>query len=185
MSRSARSGPERRCRPSAGRSRPHPPGTRPPPALQEQAAFKKTRRDARRGRSPPPPGRPVALLCTDEHRIGLKPATRRVWAPRGQRPTALGHHRYEWLYVTAFVAPATGESRWYVGNGVSKPLFERLLAAFAHEAGAGPDRTLILLLDGAGWHTEAGLRVPDGLRLVYLPPDTPELQPADPSTSSG
>lgn len=77
------------------------------------------------------------------------------------------------------MAPATGESHWYVGNGVSKPLFERLLAAFAHEAGAGPERTLILLLDGAGWHTEAGLRVPDGLRLVYLPPYTPELQPAE------
>ncbi|KQP93732.1 hypothetical protein ASF57_22260 [Methylobacterium sp. Leaf117] len=111
--------------------------------------------------------------------MGLKPIIRRVWAPRGQRPTALGHHRYEWLYVTAFVAPATGESHWYVGNGVSKPLFEGLLALFAREAGAGERRTVILLLDGAGWHTEPGLRVPDGLRLVYLPPYTPELQPAE------
>nr|WP_246733545.1 IS630 family transposase [Methylobacterium sp. BTF04] len=125
------------------------------------------------------PGRPVALFCTDEHRIGLKPVTRRVWAPRGHRPIALGHHRYEWLYVTALVAPATGESHWYVGNGVSKPLFERLLALFAREAGAGEQRTIILLLDGAGWHTETGLRVPEGLRLIDLPPYTPELQPAE------
>ena len=29
------------------------------------------------------------------------------------------------------------------------------------------------------WHTEPGLAVPDGLRLVYLPPYTPELQPAE------
>ncbi|WP_375453357.1 transposase [uncultured Methylobacterium sp.] len=49
---------------------------------------------------------------------------------------------------------------------------------FAREAGAGERRTVILLLDGAGWHTEPGLRVPEGLRLVYLPPYTPELQPA-------
>ena len=104
---------------------------------------------------------------------------RRVWAPRGQRSIALGHHRYEWLYVTAFVATATGESHWYVGNGVSKPLFERLFAAFALEAGAGHERTIILILDGAGWHSEPGLRVPDGLRLVYLPPYTPELLPAE------
>ncbi|GJD86276.1 hypothetical protein HPGCJGGD_4181 [Methylobacterium haplocladii] len=81
--------------------------------------------------------------------------------------------------MTAFVAPVTGESHWYVGNGVSKPLFEGLLAAFAREAGAGPQRAVILLLDGAGWHTEAGLRIPEGLRLVYLPPYTPELQPAE------
>ena len=77
------------------------------------------------------------------------------------------------------MAPATGESHWYVGNGVSKPLFEALLAAFAREAGAGEHRTVILLLDGAGWHTEPGLAVPDGLRLIYLPPYTPELQPAE------
>src|SRR5919107_191384 len=124
------------------------------------------------------PDKPVEVWATDEHRIGLKPILRRVWAPRGQRPTALGHHRYEWLYVTAFVAPATGESHWSVGNGVSKPLFERLLALFAQEAGAGPQRTILLLLDGAGWHPEPGLRVPDGLRLIPLPPYTPELQPA-------
>ncbi len=77
------------------------------------------------------------------------------------------------------MAPATGESHWYVGNGVSKPFFERLLALFAREAGAGPDRTVILLLDGAGWHTQPGLCVPEGLRLIYLPPYTPELQPAE------
>ena len=77
------------------------------------------------------------------------------------------------------MAPATGESHWYVGNGVSKPLFEALLALFAREAGAGERRTVILLLDGAGWHTEPGLRVPDGVRLIYLPPYTPELQPAE------
>jgi len=125
------------------------------------------------------PARPVTVFCTDEHRIGLKPVLRRGWAPRGQRPIALGHHRYEWLYVTVFVAPATGESVWFVGHRVSKPLFEELLASFAHAVGAGRDRTVVLVLDNAGWHTEPGLAVPEGLRLVYLPPHSPELQPAE------
>lgn len=119
------------------------------------------------------------MFATDEHRIGLKPVLRRVWAPVGERPTAPGHHRFEWLYVTAFVAPATGETFWYVSNGVSKPFFEALLALFAKEAGAGRDRTIVLELDNAGWHGEQNLRVPDGIRLVYLPPYTPELQPAE------
>src|SRR4051794_15694090 len=51
------------------------------------------------------PHTPVEVWATDEHRIGLKPIIRRVWAPKGQRPIALGHHRYKWLYVTAFVQP--------------------------------------------------------------------------------
>jgi hypothetical protein len=125
------------------------------------------------------PDRPVELFATDEHRIGLKPIIRRVWAPVGERPTAPGHHRFEWLYVTAFVAPATGETFWYLSNGVSKPFFEALLALFAQEVGAGRERTIVLELDNAGWHSEPGLTVPEGIRLVYLPPYTPELQPAE------
>ena len=99
---------------------------------------------------------------------------RRVWAPKGQRPIALGHHRYKWLYVTAFVQPISGEMFWYISNGVSKPFFAALLALFAREAGAGRDRIIVLELDNAGWHTEPNLAVPDGIRLVYLPPYSPE-----------
>jgi hypothetical protein len=70
------------------------------------------------------PDKPVEVWATDEHRLGLKPIHRRVWAPIGERPIALGHHRYEWLYVTAFVAPASGETVWYLSNGIDKPFFE-------------------------------------------------------------
>ena len=122
---------------------------------------------------------PVELWTTDEHRLGLKPIRRRMWAPKGQRPLALGHHRYEWLYVTAFVQPSTGETFWSVSTGVSKPFFAALLAKFAEESGAGRDRRIVLNLDNAGWHTPKGLPVPDGLRLEYLPPYSPELQPAE------
>lgn len=115
----------------------------------------------------------------DEHRIGLKPIIRRVWAPRGERPRAPGHHRFEWLDVTAFVQPTSGEVFWSIANGVSKPFFEKLLAAFAREAGAGRDRIIILVIDNAGWHTRPGLTIPKGIQLIYLPPYSPELQPAE------
>ena len=95
------------------------------------------------------PGVPVETFATDEHRLGLKPVVRRVWAPVGVRPIAPGHHRFEWLYVTAFVSPATGECFWYISNGVSKPFSEALLATFAEEARAGRDRIIVLVLDNA------------------------------------
>ena len=125
------------------------------------------------------PDKPVEVWATDEHRIGLKPILRRVWAPKGQRPIALGHHRYKWLYVTAFVQPISGETFWYVSNGISKPFFAALLALFAREAGAGRERLIVLGLDNAGWHTAPNLVVPDGIRLVYLPRYSPALQPAE------
>ena len=129
----------------------------------------------------------------DEHRIGLKPILRGVWAPKGQRPTALGHHRYEWLYVWGFVEPATGATVWNVSNAVCnvrsssascgsaplKELFEGILLDFAKSAGAGANKRIVLQLDGAGWHGPENLAVPDGVRLVFQPSHSPGLQPAE------
>jgi hypothetical protein len=102
-----------------------------------------------------------------------------VWAPIGERPLALGHHRFEWLYVTGFVRPATGRTVWNVGNNVSKEYFELVLADFAKSVGAGKKRRIVLQIDNAGWHGPENLRVPDGIRPVYQPAHSPELQPAE------
>src|SRR4051794_80049 len=85
----------------------------------------------------------------------------------------------KWLHVAAFVQPSSGETFWSVSNGVSKPFFAALLALFAREAGAGRARMIVLGLASAGWHTAPNLVVPDGIRLAYLPPDSPERQPAE------
>ena len=36
-----------------------------------------------------------------------------------------------------------------------------------------------MLLDGAGWHTVAGLQVPPTMHLLRLPPYSPELNPVE------
>ena len=125
------------------------------------------------------PDRPVEVWATDEHRLGPQPVRRRVWAPAGARPIALGHHRYRWLHVTAFARPTSGEAVWYLSSGLSKPLFAALLAASARRTGAGRERRIVLVLDNAGWHGPAGLAVPDGIGPVFRPPYSPEPQPAD------
>ena len=115
----------------------------------------------------------------DEHRIGLKPILRGVWAPKGERPIAIGHHRYEWLYVWGFVEPVSGATVWNVSNAVCKEMFEAILADFAKSVGAGQSKRIVLQLDGAGWHGPENLTVPDGIRLVFQPAHSPELQPAE------
>jgi transposase len=77
------------------------------------------------------------------------------------------------------VAPAKGETVWYLSNGVDKPFFAELLKSFARQTGAGRERIIILVVDNAGWHGPENLPVPDGIRLVFLPPYSPELQPAE------
>src|SRR5262249_61836296 len=100
----------------------------------------------------------------DEHRIGLKPIVRGVWAPVGERPIALGHHRFEWLYVTGFVEPVSGRTVWNIANAVCKEMFELVLADFAKSVGAGPTKRIVLQLDNAGWHGPENLAVPDAAR---------------------
>ena len=125
------------------------------------------------------PERRVEVWAFDEHRIGLKPILRRQWAPAGQRPIAMGRHRFEWLYLYGFVHPTTGEVVWFVCSTVDTDLFSAVLAAFARAVNAGGDKLVVLALDRAGWHVSDRLVVPDGVVLEFLPPYTPELQPAE------
>lgn len=115
----------------------------------------------------------------DEHRIGLKPLLRRVWAPIGQRPVAIIRHRFAWRYVVGFVHPASGRTVFHLATSVSIPLFEAELAAFARAVGASPHKQIVLVLDRAGWHASVRLRVPEHMHLLFLPPYSPELQPAE------
>lgn len=115
----------------------------------------------------------------DEHRIGLKPIVRRLWAKRGQRPTVIVYPRYQWLYVYAFVQPTTGRTFWLLMPIVSIAAFSAALTASAEFVGTGPDKLVMLLLDRAGWHTSPHVQRPANVSLHFLPAYSPELQPAE------
>jgi hypothetical protein len=121
----------------------------------------------------------VEVWCEDEHRLGLKPIIRKVWSPIGQRPTVKVHQRYEWTYLYAFARPKTGEVHWLVLPTVNAEVFSLALESFASEVGAGKRKRIVLVVDGAGWHTAKKLVVPEGIHLEFLPPHSPELQPAE------
>ena len=119
------------------------------------------------------------VWALDQHRLGLQPIQRRVWAPIGQRPLAPVQPRYEWLYVYAFVRPTTGQTFWLLLPTVTTPVMTVALELFAQHVGAGPSKRIDLVLDQAGFHTAHELVVPEGIRLEFLPAYSPELQPAE------
>ena len=120
-----------------------------------------------------------ALWAQDEHRLGLLPIRRRVWAPKGQRPTARVERHYQWLYVYGFVRPSTGQSWWCLLPRVTTKAFALALAAFARDEGIDAEHRALLVLDRAGWHVSPKVVLPEGLHLAFLPPYSPELQPAE------
>jgi hypothetical protein len=84
-----------------------------------------------------------------------------------------------WRYLVGLVHPASGRTLFHLATSVSIALFEGELAAFAHAVGATPAKQIVLVLDRAGWHTSAHLRVPDHVHLLFLPAYSPALQPAE------
>ena len=121
----------------------------------------------------------VEVWGFDEHRLGLKPIVRRVWALKGKRLKVPVHHRYQWLYLYAFVHPESGQSHWLILPRVDVEVLNLGLVDFAKSVGAGRSKQVMVVMDRAGWHMSNGVVVPDGVHLMPLPPYSPELQPAE------
>lgn len=121
----------------------------------------------------------LTVWAEDEHRLGLLPVVRRVWAPKGQRPLAAVERHYEWLYVYSFVRPRTGHSWWCLFPTVSTEAMSVALATFARDEGIDADHRVVLVVDQAGWHSSAKVVLPEGVHVVFLPAASPELQPAE------
>ena len=119
----------------------------------------------------------VELWAMDEHRLGLKPIIKRGWSKKGKRQITVVHHRYEWLYLYAFVCPQRGQNIWYIMPGVNTEIYRMAIDDFACSVGASKDKGVIVVLDQAGWHSEKEL--PLGIELEYLPSHSPELQPVE------
>ena len=115
----------------------------------------------------------------DEHRLGLKPILRRVWARRGERPVAVVRPRYQWLWLYSFTRPATGETWWLVLPRVSVAAMTVALAEFAQAMEVGTTKRGALVLDQAGGQTSGKMAVPEGISLMPLPAYSPELQPVE------
>jgi putative transposase len=42
-----------------------------------------------------------------------------------------------------------------------------------------PDDYLLVVMDGAAWHTAKRLLIPENVKLLFLPPATPEMNPIE------
>ena len=125
------------------------------------------------------PGIQVDTWFFDEHRVGLKPIIKKVWSKIGIRPKAIVSYGYEWLYVYGFVKPKTGENLWYLIPRVNTKWLNVVYKNFAIDANVSEKKKVLLVEDNAGWHSSKKVEVPAGITIAFLPPYSPELQPAE------
>jgi transposase len=118
----------------------------------------------------------VRVFSQDESRFGLLTIRRRRLTARGVQPIGAVQHDFEWFYVYGAVEPTTGDRFFLELPYLNAEMFQLFLDAFAQ---AFPDSLNILVLDNSGAHTAQRLTLPTNVRLVFLPPYGPELNPIE------
>ena len=118
---------------------------------------------------------PLRLMFQDEARFGRISDTRYCWAKRPMRPMVQAMLTHQYTYAYAAVSPVDGKFDSLIlpqVNGECMQLFiDELSGRYPHE-------NIIMILDGAGWHKTA-FKLPENLKLHFLPPYSPELNPQE------
>ena len=121
---------------------------------------------------------PVRLWVLDEHRYGLLPVIRRVWGLRGVRVHAPYATRYQWGYLHEALE-VDGANRLEL---LFTPCIDQdVHTLFLQQLGATEPAALhIVIQDQAGFHLPpTDPRLPPNVRLLPLPPYSPELNPVE------
>jgi hypothetical protein len=115
-------------------------------------------------------------MFQDEGRFGLLGTPRRCWAPRGTRPVVGARLERKYLYAFAAVSPHDGVMDSLVLPCVNAETMSLFLQEVAQRHA---DEFVLMVMDQAGWHIAGELCVPSNMRLLFLPPYSPELNPAE------
>ncbi|WP_330873357.1 transposase [Paraburkholderia hospita] len=96
-------------------------------------------------------------MFQDEARFGRISDTRRCWCPKPARPLCQAMVTQEYTYAYAAVSVADGVLDSLIlphVNGACMQMFLDEVCA------RHPDDRIVMVLDGAGWHQSASLRLP-------------------------
>jgi transposase len=125
---------------------------------------------------PTSPRLPIRLMFEDEARFGRLSDPRRCWAPAGMRPEVEVQVVREYEYAFAAVSPHDGVLDTLVLPVANTEAMSVFLAEVAQRH---PNELILMVLDGAGWHRAQRLQVPANMRLIPLPPWSPQLNPVE------
>ena len=122
-------------------------------------------------------GRRVRLWVMDEMRCGLHTEMRRVWGLPGVRPVVPVQQKYEWQYVYGALEVGKAGAQFIYAESVG---LEWNAAFLQQIASHDPDAVHVVIYDGAGFHHRDGdPSLPANVRIVSLPPYSPELNPVE------
>jgi transposase len=118
----------------------------------------------------------VNLYFQDESRFGLKTHIGRCLTSRGVKPIAQYQHAFKNTYLYGSFSPINGDQFVYEIEGTSSEIFYNYLLKFSEYK---PEEVKLLIIDNAGFHSLSKYKLPENIRLIKIPPYSPEINPCE------
>lgn len=115
-------------------------------------------------------------MFQDEAGFGCINKPKYCWCKKGVCPVVPCHHIREYRYAYGAVEPQTGESFFlmlpYCNTDCMNVFLRELVNVY-------PQDSIRLVCDGATWYRAKFLEIPSNIKLLFIPPVTPEMNPIE------
>lgn len=118
----------------------------------------------------------INFYAMDESRFGLLTVQRRCLTARGIKPLVPYQHHFKNFYLFGAYSPVDGDHFTLEFPYCNSVCFEQYLKEFSAYR---PQEFKIVLLDNGAFHKAKTLVIPSNVALLFLPPYSPELNPAE------
>jgi hypothetical protein len=115
-------------------------------------------------------------MAADEGRFGRLGQVKPAWCAPKIRPQAPQQCIREYVYAFAAVAPSLGKMTALVLPYSNTDMMNLFLAQVAQDFA---NYFIVMQVDGASYHHSKDLHIPENMRLIELPPRSPELNPTE------
>lgn len=112
----------------------------------------------------------------DEARFGTHSKIGHGWFKTGERTSVFKKLGFKNFYLYSAVNPKTGLDVSLVMPNVNTENMNAFLEEMGNKLS---DKKILLIMDQAGWHKAKLLQIPSNIKIFYLPPYSPELNPIE------
>ncbi|MFH1005084.1 MAG: IS630 family transposase [Bacteroidota bacterium] len=116
------------------------------------------------------------IYFQDESRFGLFTRNGRALTAKGVKPICPYHHKFENRYLFGAFSPINGNSLIIELPYCNTDMFQIFLDEFSK---LSKHEYKIMFLDNGAFHKAKRLSIPENIGLIFLPPYSPELNPAE------
>ncbi|QTD39364.1 IS630 family transposase [Polaribacter batillariae] len=118
----------------------------------------------------------IHLYFQDESRFGMFTKNGRALTVKGVKPICPFQQVFKSTYLFGAFSPITGDKFLLEYPNCNADIFELFLNELSKE---NPIELKVMVVDNAAFHKAKKIKIPDNIVLIFQPPYSPEVNPAE------